>query len=72
MSAAEELREAAEVVRSEWQAETRGPFKEAARIHLAVADWLDSTARFILRGELPRSRDLHAIRVARAYLGADR
>lgn len=35
---------------------------------LAVAEWFDSTARYLERGKLPLSRDLHAIRTARTYL----
>lgn len=38
------LREAAAFARQEWQGETTGPFKGAARIHLTVADWLEAEA----------------------------
>ncbi len=36
------LRRGAKAARDEWADETSGPFANAARIHLAVADWLDT------------------------------
>jgi hypothetical protein len=38
-------------------------------VALALAEWLDSTARYLDRGQPALSRDLHAFRVARAVLG---
>lgn len=64
---AELLRRAAEVARCEWAGETTGPFKDAARIHLAVADWLEVAAdRMEAFGDGSQPR---ALAVARAYLG---
>jgi hypothetical protein len=46
---AEKLREAAKVERAEWSGDVGGKFDKAARIHLALADWLDAEAYRISR-----------------------
>lgn len=64
---ADTLREAADSIRADWEEpERRGPFRDPARFHLAVADWLDATAAAVAAGSWPPGG---AEAVARAYLG---
>lgn len=66
---AEILRRAAQTARDEWAGETTGPFKNAARIHLAVADLLEQTAWRCENSPIAKSNVTPALAVARAYLG---
>lgn len=62
------LREAAKAEREEWGGDSTGIWAKTARIHLAVADWLDKAAtEWEVWGE--HDRDLtHPLNVALAIL----
>lgn len=70
---AEILREAAKTARDEWAGEASGAFKKAARVHLAVADWMDRIAWAweIAPDTRGRVGGEEALTVALAYLGRD-
>lgn len=70
------LRRAAAYARAEWEPERHGASQNAARVHLAVAAWLDTEAAHVGShdceahcepGGCPQVRA--ALSVARAYLG---